>query len=326
MANGFRRGGLFGGRFGRSGLFPPMIKFLLIANIGLFVAQLLLDRMTLNGIPIVNYIQFYGYLWPIGTPEFRIWQPITYMFLHVSLSHVGLNMLALWMFGIEIEHLWGSKKFIIYYTLCGLGAAAAHMFISPLLGIQPGPLVGASGAVFGLLAAFGLLYPDRMIYFYFFIPIRAKYFVLLYLGLELFLGVKGADDVAHFAHLGGAIVGMIYMIIDAGGPQLLGRLRNRAESTGESGTWRNFNEPTRPQHPTFIRHPREQSEPVEAEYYDVGTAGTQPAKKDAFGARVITQEDVDRILDKIAATGYQNLTQEEREILFEASRKMDQKH
>jgi rhomboid family protein len=328
MASGGFRQGRFGGGLGGSTFFPPMIKFLLASNIGLYLFQVLFDRMTLQGVSISNYIAYYGYLWPIGSPEFHFWQPITYMFLHAGLSHVLFNMLALWMFGTELENTWGSKKFITYYLLCGLGGAAAHMFISPLLGLQVGPLVGASGAVFGLLAAFGLLYPDRMIYFYFFIPIRAKYFVLLYLGLELYLGFQGGDNIGHFAHLGGAVAGMIYMIIDAGGPQLLGRLRRKTGGAPSGGVWRNFSEPAQPKHPTFVRHTREDGdEAVEAEYYDLGNSGTKAAAKPETksGTHVITQDVVDRILDKIAASGYQNLTKEEREILFEASRKMDEK-
>ncbi len=325
MASGGSKQVRFGRGLGGS-YFPPMIKFLLATNIGLYLFQLLFDRMTYQGKSISEYIQ-YCYLWPIGTPEFHFWQPITYMFLHAGFGHIAVNMLVLWMFGAELENTWGSKKFIIYYMLCGLGGAAAHLIVSPLIGIPPAPMLGASGAVFGLLAAFGLLFPDRMIYFYFFIPIKAKYFVLFYLGYELYEGFQGADGVAHFAHIGGAVVGIIYMIIDAGGPQLFGRLRNKSENSGVKGVWQNFKEPSQPKHPTFIRHAKEDlDEPVEAEYYDLGTSGTKAAAKpEPKGTHVITQDDVDRILDKIAATGYQNLSKEEREILFEASRKMDEK-
>ena len=327
MANGSNVGrGRFGGGLGRFSYFPPVIKFLLATNIGIFLFGMFFGNLTINGFAFGDYIETYGALFPIGSHFFRVWQPLTYMFLHANFMHVGFNMLALWMFGVEVEHAWGSKKFLTYYLICGLGGAAAHLFVSPLLGLPPAPLVGASGAVFGILAAFGLMFPDRMIYFYFFIPMRAKYFVLLYLGLELFSGIRGGDNIGHFAHLGGAIAGMIYMMIDAGGPQLFSRLRKTGDNSIRE-EWQSQNQPRRPSPGFFSRQPR-QEEPVEAEYSDIGNKGYQPSPsaKPTGGARVITQEDVDRILDKIAATGYQNLTTEEREVLFEASRKMDQKH
>ena len=112
------------------------------------------------------------------------------MFLHGGFWHLFLNMLALWMFGVELEYTWGSRRFLIYYLLCGLGAGIVNLLVAPLLG-QAAPTVGASGAIFGVLIAFGMLFPDRPIYLYLLLPVRAKYFVLGYIALELFYGVTG---------------------------------------------------------------------------------------------------------------------------------------
>jgi membrane associated rhomboid family serine protease len=323
--NAFGRGG-----FGSFSLFPPVVKFLLISNVGIYLFELVFGSLTINGVPLIQYISLYGALWPWQMPEFHVYQLITYMFLHEGLAHVGLNMLVLWMFGVEVENIWGAKKFLIFYTLCGLGAAVLHLVASPLLGGGLHPLVGASGAIFGVMVAYGLMYPDRLIYIYFLIPLRAKYLIPILLAIELYMGIQGGDNIGHLAHLGGAIVGMIYMVIDAGGPTLLRRLRNNPQQTG---AWQGYGTPpAQPRSGMFRRPPIREEEPVEAEYQDLGRSNfglpqvkQSLSKPEPSGPRVITQEVIDKILDKIAATGYQNLSQEEREILFEASRKMEEK-
>jgi membrane associated rhomboid family serine protease len=308
--------------FGGFSYFPPVVKALLVTNIGIFLVEILFSRLMIGGMPLNELIDRYGALYPINSGGFEIWQPITYMFLHGSLTHVLFNMFALWMFGIELEQLWGSKKFLIFYTVCGLGGAAAHLFITPILNLPPAPLIGASGAIFGLLVAFGLMFPDRMIYLYFLIPVKAKYFVVLFMGLEIW-SVGGADNIGHLAHLGGGVVGILYMIFDSGGTQLLSKLR-----TKKTDEWGN---PTRPsgfgtmQKPQGFFNRPDRDEPVEAEYHDIGGSNAQRTEVSPTKSRVITQEVIDGILDKIAASGYQNLTTDEREILLEAAKKMDEK-
>jgi len=301
-------------RPGRFSFFPPVIKALLIANGAAFVLTHIIGNIPIGGIPIGKILMDYGALYSIESGLFLPWQPISYMYLHGDLGHILFNMLPLWMFGLELEHLWGSKKFLTYYTLCGIGAGAAHMILNPLLGGDPSiGLVGASGAIFGLLIAFGLLFPDRPIYLYFFIPLRAKYFVALYMAIEfLMLSSGSGDGISHLAHLGGAVVGIIYMLTSVGGPTILANFR-RPKSQNK------WNEPK--QRNPFSRQPRE-DEPIEAEYQEVGSPQT---KKQSGGVRVITQSDIDAILDKIAAKGYGSLSDEERDILFEASRKMDER-
>src|SRR5688572_9796413 len=195
-------------RPGSFSFFPPVIKALLISNVAIFIMTDIIGRMTIGGNYLGNYIFEFGALFPFGSGMFFPTQIFTYMYLHGGFAHILVNMIALWMFGLELEHLWGSKKFFTYYTLCGIGAGVAHLIISPLLGGgSNASLVGASGGVFGLLIAFGLLFPDRPIYLYFLIPIRAKYFTLIYMGLEFFYLASGSNDgVSHLAHLGGAIV------------------------------------------------------------------------------------------------------------------------
>lgn len=189
-------------------------------------------------------------LLPIGSGSFYPWQVFTYMFLHADLSHIIFNLLALWIFGQAIENLWGTKRFAIYYLLTGIGAAIFYQFVSVIelnllkqdllsMGysasdlesyVKSGlyslnwpselqqfvrkslvPTVGASGAVFGILLAFGMMFPNQYIILLFPpIPIKAKYFVGIYGAIELFSGLSRADSgVAHFAHLGGLIVGFI---------------------------------------------------------------------------------------------------------------------
>ncbi len=157
--------------------------------------------------PLGEIIAQYGALWSFGTGAFYPWQLVTYMFLHADLSHIFFNLFALWIFGQAIENLWGTRRFIIYYFLTGIGAALIHMLVGGYFTYT----IGASGAVFGILLAFGMMFPDRYIILLFPpIPIKAKYFVGIYGGIELFSGLSRADSgVAHFAHLGGLLVGFI---------------------------------------------------------------------------------------------------------------------
>jgi len=165
-------------------------------------------------------------------------QIVTHLFMHGSLSHILFNMIALWMFGQTLENHFGSKRFLSFYFIAGFGAALLHLIalyfeLQPvwdafrslpiqqqlLIAKSPAfklnmPTLGASGAVFGCLAAFGYLFPNTMIYMYFLVPIKAKWFVLIYAGLELWLGLKNSagDNVAHFAHLGGALAGFLLLL------------------------------------------------------------------------------------------------------------------
>jgi len=144
-------------------------------------------------------------LWPIGSGRFGLWQILSYAFLHASVLHLFFNMLGLWMFGGELERLWGQRRFIQMLVASAIAAALVQLVFSAVID-SPVPTVGASGALFGLLLCYGMLFPNRVIMPLFPpIPMKARTFVIVFGALELFLGVSGATGVAHFAHLGGML-------------------------------------------------------------------------------------------------------------------------
>jgi membrane associated rhomboid family serine protease len=214
-------------RPGRFQILPTIIKNLLIINVLVFLAQITVGpalRLEDN---------FALHTWK--SPYFKPWQFLTHMFMHGGWDHLFFNMFALWMFGSILENVWGPKRFLTFYLICGLGAALCHMIVlyfntqnlieayNSLSVLQQQayeekfyrqlnePTLGASGAVFGCLAAFGYLFPNTYIYLYFFFPIKAKWFVILYAGFELVMAVQNTagDNVAHVAHLGGALAGFL---------------------------------------------------------------------------------------------------------------------
>ena len=290
--------------FGGFSFFPPVIKLLLISNSLIWlVFGFFLPLFTFRGVPVFAIFSEYLALWPLGA-NFWPWQLFTYMFMHGGFWHLFFNMLALWMFGMELEYTWGSRKFLFYYLLCGVGAGIANLLVAPLLG-QTGPTVGASGAVFGVLIAFGILFPDRPIYLYFLLPIRAKYFIAAYIGMELFYGVTGTTDgVAHVAHLGGAAVGALFLLLERRSVSFRGLFRGLS-----GGPFRRSPQP-RP-------WPGTVDDVQDARFYDIGTG----KPKDEHDEEV-TQETIDAILDKISTGGYQSLTEDEKRILMEASKKI----
>lgn len=253
---------------GRYGGIPPVVKNLLIINVAMLAITWLLE--STSGIDLNRILGLYYF----ESDNFRVYQVITHMFMHGGFTHLFFNMFALWMFGKVLEQVWGTKRFLIYYLVTGLGAAAIHTFVNYLqmAGMReaaeaffnspdPGlfasfverygadyyssiydqivapwydaadgsayaaqaeqfvrelmafrmniPTVGASGAVYGVLLAFGMLFPNTVLMLIFPpIPIRAKYFVMIYGGLELYLGLtQPGSNIAHFAHLGGMIFG-----------------------------------------------------------------------------------------------------------------------
>lgn len=223
-------------------ILPPVVKNLLIINGLFFLATLALSSQ----LDLANYL---GLHYPVS-PLFKPHQLVTYMFMHGSPGHIFFNMFALWMFGNALENVWGPKRFLVYYMVTGIGAGLLHILVlyiqisgienklSPEMVLQvretgynvlmegknyADPMlrklnilyntttVGASGAVFGILLGFGMLFPNSVIYLLFAIPVKAKYFVMGYGAVELFLGISNnpEDNIAHFAHLGGMLFGFI---------------------------------------------------------------------------------------------------------------------
>lgn len=183
---------------------PNVIFVLLIAN-GLIFALQQLQQFD-------QALYFNFALWPLSSsfPSFMPWQLVTYGFLHGDIYHIGFNMFMLWMFGRELELVYGPRRFLTYYLTCVVGAGVVQLLVAMLQG-SIYPTVGASGGVFGLLLLFGMTFPNRMIMLIFPpIPMKAKYMVVLFGLLELYLGVSGsAPGIANFAHLGGMLFGFI---------------------------------------------------------------------------------------------------------------------
>ncbi|MEP7277074.1 MAG: rhomboid family intramembrane serine protease [Bacteroidota bacterium] len=186
------------------GSVPPVVKNLLILNGLVFLAQYVFKQ---QGIQLENW----GALWPIGTPYFKVWQLITYQFMHGGVTHILFNMFTLWMFGSILENFWGNKRFLTFYLLCGIFAGIAQLIMQP-----NGVALGASGAIMGLMAAFAYLFPNTELFLMFIpIPVKAKYVIPGLMALDIFgsIAPQQGDNVAHWAHLGGALAGLIIVII-----------------------------------------------------------------------------------------------------------------
>jgi membrane associated rhomboid family serine protease len=195
------------------GPLTPAVKWIIWANVAAFVATVVFP----------NLIPYLGLL-PEAVIERRwLWQPITYMFLHEGFFHILFNMLGIWMFGVELERMWGTKFFLRYYAVTGIGAAITTLIVALLpfalaAGTYGSVTIGASGALYGLLLAFALYYPERPILMFMLFPVPAKYFVMI-IGAISFLSSTsgGAPKVAHAAHLGGMIFGYLYLRGGRGG-------------------------------------------------------------------------------------------------------------
>lgn len=234
-------------RIGGYRMLPPIVKNLIIINVLMYLITIFFQYKFNMDLSEKLGMFFFE------STQFRPYQIITHMFMHGSLSHLFFNMFALWMFGMSVENYWGGKRFFYYYFAVGIGAALFYSLVQWIqysylqnglslsdvqYVIQEGrdvlmhnknftgdagkmnlilnvPIVGASGAIFGVLLAFGMLFPNAMIYIYFFIPMKAKWFVILYGGMELIFGVMNepGDNIAHFAHLGGMIFGIILILV-----------------------------------------------------------------------------------------------------------------
>ena len=293
-----------------------MTKNLLIINVLAFVATLVLER---SGVDLTSMLGLHFFL----ASDFRVYQFITYMFLHGGFTHILFNMFALWMFGSVIERVWGPKKFLFYYIVCGVGAGiiqelvqyadfsiqgiAAYQYVNAG-GVQMTTdayinlwtTIGASGAVYGILLAFGMIFPnERLFIIPFPFPIKAKWLIAGYIAIELFSAMSGpGDGVAHMAHLGGMLFGFLLILFWRKHPdsrfdmnrsrQFFDRWGKKTKPSGNDGgrstTSNNW------------------SRPVDDMEYN--------ARKKA------RQDEVDAILDKISRSGYDTLSKEEKEFLF----------
>ncbi len=296
-----------------------MTKNLLIVNFIAFVATWVLEY---RGIDLTSLLGLHFFM----AQDFRVYQFITYMFLHGGFTHIFFNMFALWMFGAVIERVWGPKKFLFYYISCGIGAGMTQelaQYVNYLsLGLSEfdqvnigGTLmltsdylnlwttIGASGAVYAILLAFGMIFPnERLFIIPFPFPIKAKWLVVGYIAIELFSALSGpGDGVAHTAHLGGMLFGFImirYWKKNPGNGTKFGRSRGQEFFDSMK---RRFDER---QHSSNRR-----------QWVDEPEESQEPPKK----PKRQNQEEIDAILDKIRKSGYDSLTKEEKKKLFDQS-------
>ena len=306
---------------------PTVTKNLLIINVLAYLATLLLSGMGIS-------LEHIGGLHFFLASDFHLFQFITYQFLHSGFAHLFFNMFALWMFGCVIENVWGPKKFIFYYILCGIGAGFCQEIVQYVQYSMEGLAnyeyvnvsgvgqmamdtylnnwltIGASGAVYAILLAFGMTFPNERIFIFPLpVPIKAKWFVIIYAALELFLALRSMDDVAHMAHLGGMLFGFLLITYWRKHPDSrfdLGRSKQFFDRWGEKRKAQSAENPKN----TWTTN-------------NTGHSGYGPTRQDdiEYNARKkARQEEVDRILDKIRKSGYDSLTKEEKQRLFEASR------
>jgi membrane associated rhomboid family serine protease len=186
--------------------FPPGLKWLLISNTAVFLIYFL-GRGTLR-VGMTTLLALYA----AGVVRgLYIWQLFTYMFLHGGITHLLFNMLTLWFFGTQLERDWGTRRFLKYYFLCGIAAGVCVLVANMLVGDWATPTIGASGAIFGVLVAFGVLYPNQTVLMNFLFPIKAKYMVIIYAAIELLLTFGPNTGVSTIAHLGGMAFGYVYL-------------------------------------------------------------------------------------------------------------------
>lgn len=301
--------------------FPPVLKSLLIINVIVFMIDtFFLEMLSFGGVPLSYLFTKYFALQPIQRDIFYPWQLVTYLFMHGGLGHIFFNLFALWMFGADLENLWGSRRFLVFYLLCGIGAGLVQLGVQLFPGSELAATVGASGAIFGILLAFGLTFPDRpIIMFPIFFPIPAKYFVLIYAGLDLFSGLTGgshssdpnAPKVAHFAHLGGAVFG--FLLLKYGDKLRIFTGIDRVINIFSSNKQYVPKRPTSPLRRVDVVSPT--------------TTVSSPSVGRGSGMFVegqeIPQRQIDTILDKISSTGFNSLSDEEKKILYEISKKMN---
>ena len=303
---------------------PTMTKNLLVINVLAYLATVVLER---SGIDLNALMGLHFFM----ASDFHVYQFLTYMFLHGSFTHILFNMFALWMFGSVIERVWGPKKFLFYYIVCGVGAGivqelvqygnyvaqglSAYQYvnmggaqISMDTYINMWTTIGASGAVYGILLAFGMIFPnERLFIIPFPFPIKAKWLIVGYIAIELFSAMSGpGDGVAHMAHLGGMLFGFLlirYWRKHPGGSQQFGR------SYGQE-----FFDNLKRKYDERQRNQRMHAEQTRWE------ERRQETDEEYNQRQRQNQEEIDAILDKIRKSGYDSLTKEEKQKLFEQKR------
>ena len=269
------------------------VRQLLIANVAVFLLT------QIMGMPI--WANWFGLNPHDVIFGLRIWQPFTYMFLHGGFWHIAMNMLMLWMFGSELEGIWGRKEFLRFYVVTGAGAGVFSLvpyFIGVLGGYRGTipSIIGASGAIYAILLAYAVTYPDRKVLVYMLVPIKVKYLMLI-MGFMTFVSVGNGDGISHITHLGGLVVGWFY-------------LRRNGRYRGLNIPWRQWLGRL-----TKIRFINDDAQ------RKTGPSASKPQQKGWHRVRSETElrKEMDALLDKITKVGYENLSNAEKERLLELS-------
>ena len=315
---------------------PVVTRNLLIVNVLAYLATIILKMQGIS-------LESLGGLHFFMADDFHVYQFITYMFLHGSFAHLFFNMFALWMFGCVIENVWGQKKFLFYYILCGVGAGlcqeivqyvsysseglAAYQYVTDgtvrmTVGayLNSWCTIGASGAVYAILLAFGMTFPEERIFIFPLpVPIKAKWFVIIYAGIELVLAyTSSGDGIAHVAHLGGMLFGFLLIrywrrhpernFNMSSGKQFVDRWLQRSGKSGRSGNT------------SFTGRPGNNSYTNTTDTWQANRTATREDDMAYNAQKKARQDRVDAILDKIRKSGYDSLTKDEKQFLVEASR------
>jgi len=277
-----------GTNFIRPRLFRGAVRNIIIANVAVFLIMLIFQAQrffSFNFGLVPNAILTKGF----------IWQLVTYMFIHGGFGHLFWNMFVLWMFGMEIENQWGKREFYKFFFITGIGSGLITMLFSAHSQI---PVVGASGAIYGVLVAFAMLFPERYIYFYFLIPIKAKYFVMIMVVITFFSTMAPAvSNISHLTHLGGLAIGYLYL----SRYKLLACLRHPTHSVNWHWPRLIIKNPFRNMHLNLHRKKR-QKDSQQTNF--------------SYETEATMREELDRILDKINSAGYDRLTEQEKSTLY----------
>lgn len=324
---------------------PTVTRNLLIINVLVFFASLVFGGYVQEEGQVSLLNNIFGLHFFLA-PDFHFYQLITYMFMHAGVGHIFFNMFALWMFGCVVERVWGAKKFLFYYIMCGVGAGlfqelaqfvefylatsasgaeysvmvAARYFAAE---INQWTTVGASGAIYAILLAFGMLFPDeRLFIFPFPIPIKAKWFVIIYAGIEFFSAISGTGgNVAHIAHLGGMVFGYLMIRYWRKHPTVgYGKMDAQQFFGNLSGIWRNDSRQGSGANGKKKNDGRWWRTASGKKGDDAPHASTHESDWDYNARKQERQHEVDRILDKIRKNGYDSLTYEEKRRLFEETK------
>lgn len=282
-----------------------VIKILTAINGLIFLVGLIpIDE----GIPLESLFYYYGARWPVTSPGFYPWQLLTSIFLHNGFRHIIFNMLGLYWFGTELEDVWGWKKFLLFYLICGIGANVIDSIVLDfIIKEEEYYALGASGAIFGVLTAYALLFPRRQIYMMFFVPMPARTAVIVYALFEIYAGVTRMDNGGHFAHLGGALIGLLMV-----------RIGRRAYSRFQ------FTRPTHPGDPPPGENGRKEKEEPASTTPSPPKSSPAPFTMEHNGSTIeVSREQLDELLDRLqmGRARYADLSDLEKAIVSEAAKR-----